>query len=328
MPPWERYQAQPQTPPANPSLAERGTGVTGAWGQRAAAQGSARVQQRQEQTGAEEIGALNTRFQLLTGLGRARRLIESDTPTGPMAEHGPVGLPGSIDMARALPAVRGYAGVPSTQQLTNLGELDKLSTLAATAVAGQTTTGMDANTRAAVRSALFNVDRSQGENRQNVNFLLQQYVADAVGMRIQQAWRNRYGDVNAVDPATGMNAADYMVAVRNQLPTYGPEFEDRRSYRTRVATGNGASIDLPELHPFIDGIVRSVRGELDHAESNAPATRQHGPLGPEGNRPRVGNYNRPGAPPRSGRPEAVPANEWAHMTPQERQRVQQIMGGR
>lgn len=269
MPPWDRYRAaqqqqSPQAAPDGSSLAQRGQTVQGPWAARAQSQGAARVQQRQEQTGEGEVSRANTSLQLLAGLGRARRLIEQDTPTGPMAENwGPLDqIPGSMEIARALPGMRGVAGVPSTQQLTNLGELEKLSTLAATAVAGATTTGMDANTRAAIRSALFGVDRSQGENRRNVNYLLQQYVNDAIATRAQQAWRNRYGDVNAVDPATGMNVQDYIAAIRPQLPSDGDSFERRNAYNTRVVTRNGATLDLPEVGAYTDNLVAAIRGEL------------------------------------------------------------------
>lgn len=277
MPPWERYQtAQTQQPSPSGTLGERGTQVRGAWGQRAQAQGAARVQQQQEQTNAREIGLSSDQLQLLGGLGRARRLIEGDTPTGPQLENGwAFGFgPGQMEMARRYPYMRGNLGIPNSQQLTNEGELEKLSTLAATAVAGQTTTGMDANTRAAIRGALFGVDRSQGENRRNVNYLLQQYVNQALAQRVQQAWRSRYGDVNAVDPATGMNASDYIGALRRQLPNYGDAFEDRRAYNTRVVTRSGASLDLPELSPLVDNIVSSIRGELDRPENNTEARTQ------------------------------------------------------
>lgn len=248
---------------STPTLGVRGAQVRGPWQQRAQAQGASRIQQQQETANANEIQTLNTRMQLIQGLGRARRLIEQDTPTGPLAEE-------AMTVSRQAPSwARGNMGIPSTQQLTNLGELDKLSTLAATAVAGQTTTGMDASTRAAVRGALFNVDRSKGENERNVNYLLQQYVNDAIAMRVQQAWRQRYGDVNATDSATGMNATDYIAALREQTPTDGPAFEDRNSYQTRVVTPSGASIDLPEVGQFVDHIVHAVRGELD-ARGNAP----------------------------------------------------------
>lgn len=237
------------------TLGQRGAQTRGPMAQRAQAQGASRVMQRQEQAGEREIDTANTSLQLLEGLARARRLIESDTPTGPMAE-------GAMVASRAAPEMmRGNLGLLSTPQLTNLGELDKLSTLAATSVAGATTTGMDAATREAVRGALFGVERSQGENRRNVNYLLQQYMNDAVGARVRQSWRARYSDVNAVDPATGMNAQDYIAALRLQLPREGDDFEHRQAYRTRVTASNGGSIDLPEVSSYIDSLVNTIRGE-------------------------------------------------------------------
>lgn len=287
-------QWQPLGAPAagGGTVAERGAQVTGMPGQRAQAMQGARVQSRQEQTQEREIGMSADQLQLLGGLGRARRLIEGNTPTGPQLEHGfAFGLgPGTMEMARRYPYLQGALNIPNREQLTNEGELEKLSTLAATAVAGQTTTGMDANTRAAIRGALFGTDRSQGENRRNVNYLLQQYVNQGVSQRVQQAWRSRYGDVNAVDPATGMTASDYFNALRRQLPNYGDSFEDRNAYRTRVQLRNGSSLDLPELSPFIDSVVSAIRGEVDRPEVEHEA-RPGARAAPQQQQTRVRRYN-------------------------------------
>lgn len=287
---WQPLAGGAAAAPAGQTIAQRSQTATGPQAVRGAVTAGARVQQRQTGLGEDETGTLASRLQLLGGLGRARRLIEGDTPTGPNTEvgllnwsnhHDAPTTPGSMGMARLLPWAQGQFGIPSTQQLTNLGELDKLSTLAATAVAGQTTTGMDAQTRANIRSALFDVERSQGENRRNVNYLLHQYVTDAIAMRAAQAWRARYGDETAVDQNTGLNLTDYIAALSNQIPRDGDAFETRGNYNTNVRSPNGGSLNLPEVSGFVDNLVHGIRGEL----------------GPEGSHPAAAA---PSAPPAHG----------------------------
>lgn len=262
---WPGTPVTPSPPAGGNTLAQRGAAVTGPWQQRAVAQGASRVGQRQEQTAATQQNTTNDQLQLLSGLGQARRLIDSGTPTGALADE-------AMWAGRAVPpAFRGNLGIPSTQDLEHLGTLEKLSGLAAQAIGGA-----DQDTRAALRGALFGVDKDQATNRNNVNFLTQWYANQLISQRTQQAWLERYGDINAVDPATGMNASDYIAAVRQQLPTRAADYEDARNYRTAVRTRSGATIDLPELQPMIEALSGAIKGdgEFAPAPQRQPAPQQ------------------------------------------------------
>lgn len=260
MPPWERYAAQQQPQQAAPpgSLAQRGTQVQGPWGQRAQAQGAARVQQRQEQAGATENEEISGQSQLLHGLGQARRIIDSGAPTGPLA---PEALAIGRQVGATLPALNGYMGIPSRYDIERLGTLEKVSGLMAQVMGSGNNS--DQQSRAALRNSLFGIDKDAPTNRQNVNYVTQQVIGDILSARIRQAWRTRYGDENAVDPATGMNASDYVMQVRSMMPADAAQFEQPQNYRTRVVVPNGASIDLPELQTSIRSIASLLRGDGD-----------------------------------------------------------------
>lgn len=264
MPPWDRYAAQaaPAVAPAPAApagtLGQRGTQVTGAWGQRAQAQGAARVQQRQEQSGAEEIGDVSGQAQLLHGLGQARRIIDSGAPTGPLA---PEALAIGRQAHITAPWTQGWVGIPSDYDVERLGTLEKVSGLMANVMGGGNNS--DAASRESLRNSLFGIDKDAPTNRQNVNYVTQQVVGDLLAARVRQAWRSRYGDVNAVDPATGMNVTDYTVQLRSQLPTDASEFEHPDNYHTRVAAPNGGYIDLPEVRATVHGVATLLRGDGD-----------------------------------------------------------------
>lgn len=261
MPPWERYQTaqtQQPSPSGGGTLGERGTQVRGAWGQRAQAQGAARVQQRQEQSGAAENEDMSGQAQLLHGLGQARRIIDSGAPTGPLA---PEALAIGRQVGVTLPILNGHLGIPSRYDIERLGTLEKVSGLMAQVMGSGNNS--DAASREALRGSLFGIDKDAPTNRQNVNYVTQQIIGNILATRIRQAWRTRYGDENAVDPATGMNATDYIMQVRSQMPTDAAQFERPENYRTRVLAPNGASIDLPELQTSIRSIAGLIRGDGD-----------------------------------------------------------------
>jgi hypothetical protein len=249
--------------------------VQGAWGQRAQAQGASRVQQRQEQSGAEEIGDVSGQAQLLHGLGQARRIIDSGAPTGPLA---PEALAIGRQAHISAPWAQGYVGIPNDYDVERLGTLEKVSGLMANVMQGQGSGQSDQASRESLRNSLFGIDKDAPTNRQNVNYITQQVIGDLLAARVRQAWRSRYGDVNAVDPATGMNATDYTVQLRSQLPTDASEFEHPERYRTRVVLPNGANFDLPELQTSIRGIASLLRGDGDFSSphGNSRASPPHG----------------------------------------------------
>lgn len=254
-----------RAPASSPTMEQRGGSVTGPFSQRADAQAGARIAQRQEQSQTSENANANTSLQLLEGLGHARRLIAGGaqtTPTGPAA-------PALLETARLAQEFTPTLPVSpySASQIGNLGELNKLSTLAATAISGTTAGGSDAKTRDAVRQALFGIDRDPDTNSRNVNYLMRQYIGEALDTRSRQAWRARWGDENAINPV-GQNVNDYIAALRQQIPTNGADFEDRSKYNTAVRTPRG-TVDLPEISSFTDSIVNAIRGGGAAASANA-----------------------------------------------------------
>lgn len=225
----------------------------------------------QEGDVADEGGDYGQHIQTLRGLGEANFLVNAvlpngdyATPTGGFAhdKHLPLGItvPGSLDTARAFPSIQGFAGIPSREQTTNLGTLDKLTALTAPGtIIGKITDSAREN----AGHATFNIGYDAGTNKKNTEYLLQQVVGSALENRAKQYWLNYYGDLNA--PATdgaghsiGMTFPTYVSMLRNQIPMTGRDFEDPSKYNISVKTPDGGTFKIPELQQDVNVIARTI----------------------------------------------------------------------